>query len=418
MMDVQRRQLQLQTRMASRLHRTARLYQLLNWWTIYWHQRVLVERGLWRLIIARLLVVVRERARLVERLLVVKRMLGEDRILGVNLMLRGRDMLPCRLLLSSGVLLCGIARFSSPRSGARLTVALNRMPVALRIRPIHGEGEGRRRRSWTHVETPLQPTHARIVVALPSHAAWTHAHCASRSHVPHGGRRWHASHHSILRQASHHRTHHGIHTTRGAELSSHQARLSHASHGAERSHHARHAEPWIAVDIVEDAHRVCQLNAIGAKAEPLLAKPGVRSYLTVRFEDIGVSVQCLDQSVHEVVHRDLLHVPFVAHVVQVHDVHVAHSWDIDSSIPSNNSTPRQRSAAEHAHGRQLHVHVHDATLPSHAVGEVAPHARSAKSGAHIAVANSLVGDHQPSCSSHTRQGEEMNLRARLEGSLQ
>merc|ERR1719474_314852 len=105
MMDVKRRQLQLQTRMASRLHRTARLRQLLNWWTIYWHQRVLVERGLWRLIVARLLVVVRERSRLVEKLLLVKRLLGEDRILGVNLMLRGRDGLPCRLLLSSGVLL-------------------------------------------------------------------------------------------------------------------------------------------------------------------------------------------------------------------------------------------------------------------------------------------------------------------------
>ena len=285
------------------------------------------------------------------------------------------------------------------------------MPVALRIRPIHGEGEGGRRRSWTHVETPLEPTHARIVVALPSHAAWTHAHCASRSHIPHRGRRWHASHHSILRHTSHHGTHHGIHTTHGAELSSHQARLSHASHGAERSHHARHAEPWIAVDIVEDAHRVGQLDAIGAKAEPLLAKPGVGSYLTVRFEDISVRVQCLDQSVHEVVHRNLLHVPFVAHVVQVHDVHVAHSGNVDSSIPSNNSTPRQRSATEHAHGRQLHVHVHHATLPSHAVGvgEVAPHARSAKSGAHIAVAHSLVGDHQPSGSGDTRQSEEVNL---------
>merc|ERR1712200_180989 len=140
-------------------------------------------------------------------------------------------------------------------------------------------------RSWTHVETPLEATHAGIVVALPSHAAWTHAHCASRSHIPHRGRRWHASHHSILRYTSHHRTHHGIHT----------------SHGAERSHHARHAEPWIAVDVVEDAHRVGQLDAIGAKAEPLLAKPGVGCYLTVRFEDISVSVQCLDQSVHEVV---------------------------------------------------------------------------------------------------------------------
>merc|ERR1719370_2665803 len=170
-------------------------------------------RGCWwkeacgRLIVARLLVVVRERSRLVERLLLVKRLLREDRILGVNLMLRGRDGLPCRLLLSSGVLLCGIAGFSSPRSIARLTVALNRMPVALRIRPIHGEGEGGRRRSCTHVETALETTHARIVVALPSQAAWTHAHC---------GRRWHASHHSILRHASHHRTHHGIHTTHGA----------------------------------------------------------------------------------------------------------------------------------------------------------------------------------------------------------
>merc|ERR1719173_85549 len=106
-----------------------------------------------------------------------------------------------------------------------------------------------------------------------------------------------------------------------------------------------------------------------------------------------------------------LHMPFVAHVVQVHDVHVAHSGDVDSSIPSNNSTPRQWSATEHAHGRQLHVHVHDATLPSHAVGvrEVAPHARSAKSGAHIAVAHSLVGDHQPSGSGDTRQSKEVNL---------
>merc|ERR1719474_401718 len=409
-MDVKRRQLQLQTRMASRLHRTARLHQLLNWWTIYWHQRVLVERGLWRLI-ARLLVVVRERSRLVERLLLVKRLLGEDRILGVNLMWRGRDGLPCRLLLSSGVLLRGIARFSSPRSIARLTVALNRMPVALRIRSIHGEGEGGRRRSWTHVETPLEPTLARIVVPLPSHAAWTHAHCASGSHIPHNGRRWHASHHSILRHTSHHRTHHGIHTTHGAELSSHQARLSHTSHGAERSHHARHAKPWIAVDIVEDAHRVGQLDAIGAKAEPLLAKPGVGGYLTVRFEDISVRVQCLDQSVHEVVHRDLLHMPFVTHVVQVHDVHVTHSGNVDSSIPSNNSTPRQRTTAEHAHGRQLHVHVHHASLPSHAVGvgEVSPHARSTKSGAHVAVAHSLVGDHQPSGSGDTRQSEEVNL---------
>merc|ERR1719494_1757888 len=57
-------------------------------------------------------------------------------------------------------------------------------------------------------------------------------------------------------------------------------------------------------------------------------------------------------------------------------------------------------------------------MPPHAVREVAPHARSAKSGAHIPVAHSLVGDHQPSGSSHTRQGEEMNLCARLEGSLQ
>merc|ERR1719474_398065 len=409
MMDVKRRQLQLQTRMASRLHRTARLHQLLNWWTIYWHQRVLVERGLWRLVVARLLGVVRERSRLVEKLLLVKRLLRKDRILRVNWMLRGRNGLPCRLLLSSGVLLCGIARFSSPRSIARLTVALNRMPVALRIRSVHGEGEGGRRRSWTHVETASETTHARVVVALPSHAAWTHAHCASRSHISHRGRRWHASHHSILRHTSHHGTHHGIHTTHGAELSTHQARLSHASHGAERSHHARHAKPWIAVDIVEDAHRVCQLDAIGAKAEPLLAKPGVRSYLTVRFVDIGVGVQCLDQSVHEVVHRDLLHMPFVAHVVQVHDVHVAHSGDVDSSKPSNNSSPRQRSATEHAHGRQLHVHVHQATLPSHAVGEVAPHARSAKSGAHVAIAHSPVGDHQPSGSGDTRQSEEVLL---------
>merc|ERR1719474_839091 len=183
MMDIKRRQLQLQTRMASRLHRTARLHQLVNWWTIYWHQRMLVERGLWRLMVARLLVVLRERSRLVEKLLLVKRLLGEDRILGVNLMLRGRDGLPCRLLRSSGVLLCGIARFSSPRSIARLTVALNRMPIALRIRSVHGEGEGGRRRSWTHIETALETTHARIVVALPSHAAWTHAHCASRSHI-------------------------------------------------------------------------------------------------------------------------------------------------------------------------------------------------------------------------------------------
>merc|ERR1719474_252571 len=420
MMDVKKRQLQLRTQMASRLHRTARLHQLLNWWTIYWHQRVLVERGLWKLMVARLLVVVRERSGLVERLLLVKRLLGKDRILGVDLMLRGRDGLPCRLLLSSGVLLCGIARFSSPRSITRLTVALNRMPVALRIRSVHGEGEGGRRRSWTHVETALETTHARIVVALPSHAAWTHGHCARRSRISHRGRRWHASHHSILRHSSHHGTHHRIHTTHGAELSSHQARLSHASHGAERSHHTRHAEPWIAVDIVEDAHRVGQLDAIGAEAEPLLAKPGVRSYLTVRFEDISVRVQCLDQSVHEVVHRDLLHVPFVAHVVQVHDVHVAHSGNVDSSIPSNNSTPRQRSATEHAHGRQLHVHVHHATLPYHAVGvgEVAPHARSAKNGAHIAVAHSLVGDHQPSGSGDTRQSEEVNLRACLVGSLQ
>merc|ERR1719318_1080197 len=135
-----------------------------------------------------------------------------------------------------------------------------------------------------------------------------------------------------------------------------------------------HAEPWIAVDIVEDTHRVCQLDAIGAKAEPLLAEPGVGSYLTVRFKYIGVRVQCLDQSVHEVVHRDLLHVPF--------DVHVAHFRNVDSSITSNNSTPRQRTAAEHAHGRQLHVHVHHASLPPHAiVGEVTPHTRSAKSGA-------------------------------------
>merc|ERR1719494_338436 len=299
-----------------------------------------------------------------------------------------------------------------------VNLALNRLPVALRIRSIHGEGEGGRRRSWTHIEAALKPTHASIVVTLPGHAAWTYAHCASWSHIPHRGRRRHTSHHSILRHASHHRTHHWIHTTHGAELST-QARLTHTSHGAERSHHTRHAEPWIAVDIVEDAHRVCQLDAIGAKAEPLLAKPGVGGYLTVRFEDISVRVQCLDQSVHEVVHRDLLHVPFVAHVVQVHDVHVTHSGNIDSSIPSNNSTPRQRSAAEHAHGRQLHVHVHHASLPPHAiVGEVTPHTRSAKSGAHIPVAHSLVGDHQPSCSSHTRQGEEMNLRARPVGSLQ
>merc|ERR1712200_259803 len=263
--------------MASRLHRTARLHQLLDWWTIHWHQRVLVERGLWCLVVARLCVVVRDRSRLVERLLLMKRLLREDRILGVDLMLRGRDGLPCRLLLGSGVLLCGIARFSSPRSIARLTVALNRMPVALRIGSVHGEGEGGRRRSWTHVETPLEATHAGIVVALPSHAAWTHAHCASRSHIPHRGRRWHASHHSILRYTSHHRTHHGIHTTHSAELST----------------HARHAEPWIAVDVVEDAHRVGQLDAIGAKAEPLLVKPGVGCYLTVRFEDISVSVQCL-----------------------------------------------------------------------------------------------------------------------------
>ena len=66
---------------------------------------MLVERGLWSLVVARLLVVVRDRSRLVERLLLVKRLLGEDRILGVNLMLRERDGLPCRLLLSSGVLL-------------------------------------------------------------------------------------------------------------------------------------------------------------------------------------------------------------------------------------------------------------------------------------------------------------------------
>merc|ERR1719474_1833365 len=171
MMDVKRRQLQLQTRMASRLHRTARMHQLLDWWTIYWHQRVLVERGLWRLVVARLYVVVRDRSRLVERLLLVKRLLREDRILRVGWMLWGRDGLPCRLLLSSGVLLCGIARFSSPRSIARLTIALNRMPVALRIRSVHGEGEGGRRRSWTHIETALETTHARIVVALPSHAA-------------------------------------------------------------------------------------------------------------------------------------------------------------------------------------------------------------------------------------------------------
>merc|ERR1719317_1108923 len=216
---------------------------LLNWWTIHWVQRVLVVRGLWRLIVARLLVVVRDRSRLEERLL-VKRLLRETRILGVDWMLWGRDGLPCRLLLSSGVLLCGIHRFRSPRSVARLTIALNRSPVALRIRSVHGEGEGGWRRNWTHIETTLEATHARIVVALPGHAAWTHAHCARRPHIPHRGRRGHTSHHPILRHASHHRTHHGIHTTHGA-------RLSHTSHGAERSHHARHAEPWIAVDIVQ-----------------------------------------------------------------------------------------------------------------------------------------------------------------------
>merc|ERR1719474_415693 len=151
-----KRQLQLQTQMASRLHGTARLHQLLDWWTIYWHKRVLVERGFWSLVVTRLCIVVRDRSRLVERLLLVKRLLGEDWILGVDWMLWGRDGLPSRLLLSSGVLLCGIDRFSGPRSGARLTVALNRMPIALRIRPIHGEGEGGRRRSWTHVETPLE----------------------------------------------------------------------------------------------------------------------------------------------------------------------------------------------------------------------------------------------------------------------
>ena len=69
-----------------------------------------MERGLWRLIVARLLVVVRERSRLVERLLLVKRLLGEDWILGVDWMLWGRDGLPCRLLLSSGVLLNNISK--------------------------------------------------------------------------------------------------------------------------------------------------------------------------------------------------------------------------------------------------------------------------------------------------------------------
>ena len=80
--------------------------------------------------------------------------------------------------------LCGIDRFSSPRSIDRLTVALNGMPVALRIRPIHGEGKGGWRRSWTHIEAALEPSRARIVVALPSHA-----HCASRSRISHRGRR-------------------------------------------------------------------------------------------------------------------------------------------------------------------------------------------------------------------------------------
>merc|ERR1719180_19345 len=104
-------------------------------------------------------------------------------------MLWGGYGLPCRLLLSSGVFLCGIARFSSPRSVARLTVALNGMPVALRIRPIHGEGKGGWRRSWTHIEAALEPSRARIVVALrirPIHGegkggwrrSWTHIEAA------------------------------------------------------------------------------------------------------------------------------------------------------------------------------------------------------------------------------------------------
>ena len=59
---------------------------------------------MWGLIVARLLVVVRDRSRLEERLL-VKRLLREDRILRVGWMLWWRVGLSTRQLLGSGVLL-------------------------------------------------------------------------------------------------------------------------------------------------------------------------------------------------------------------------------------------------------------------------------------------------------------------------
>merc|ERR1719500_2004690 len=188
-------------------------------------------------------------------------------------------------------------------------------------------------------------------------------------------------------------------------------------------HWTRETKSWIAVDIIENVHRVAELDSIGSKAELLLAKPRVRRDLPVRFKDISVRVQSFNQRLHKVVHRDLLHMSFFRVqaflTIQVHLVHETHPWQPKCPVTSNDTSSIHWLAAVHAHGGHLHVLVHQAATPSHAVGaEVTAHTRCAESGAHVAVAHSLVGDHQASSSGYFGQGKQMDLGASFVRSLQ
>merc|ERR1719209_2158020 len=57
--------------------------------------------------------------------------------------------------------------------------------------------------------------------------------------------------------------------------SSHWSKRSPSSIRTIRSHTTRHTKSWVAINILENVHRIAQLDAIGSKTEPLLAEPWV-----------------------------------------------------------------------------------------------------------------------------------------------
>merc|ERR1719339_550673 len=188
-------------------------------------------------------------------------------------------------------------------------------------------------------------------------------------------------------------------------------------------HWTRETKSWIAINVIENVHGVAELDSIGSKAELLLAKPRVRRDLPIRFEDISVSVQSFNQGFHKVVHRYLLHMPFFRVqtflTIQVHLVHETHPWQTNCPITSNDTSSIHGSSTVNAHGRHLHVLVHQTTPSSSMVGaKVASHARGAESGAHVAIAHSLVCDHQTRSSRYFSQCKQMDLGTSLVRSLQ